>query len=167
MQPEPIKEDDLYYTDAPIGEILRHVREHYNKTLKDVEKSLRIRAVQIDAIENSQYEKLPGRVYAIGFIRAYAEYLGLEPDRAVNMFKSQGAEKAKSPVLHFPVAASDGKLPSIKLLVTCGIILIAFIVGLTFWLQPTPSPLSTIEPLTGTITPSESPTPYGPFLPEY
>lgn len=146
MQQAALKEDDLYYTDAPVGEILRHVREHYGQTLRDVEKALRIRASQIEAIEKSEYDKLPGRVYAIGFIRSYTEYLGLDPDRMINMFKSQGAEHAKAPVLHFPVAASDGKLPDPLLIIGCVISLIILFAAAGHYLYNQESPLSVIEP---------------------
>lgn len=147
MQQAALKEDDLYYTDAPVGDVLRHVREHYGQTLRDVEKALRIRAIQIEAIEKSDYDKLPGRVYAIGFIRTYSEYLGLDPDRMVNMFKSQGAEHAKAPILHFPVAASDGKLPDPFLIAGCVICLIVFFASAGSFFYNQPSPLSVIEPV--------------------
>ncbi len=165
MQPKTLKEDDLYYTDAPVGEILRHVREHYNQSLLDVEKSLRIRCSQIEAIENSDYSQLPGRVYAIGFIRAYAEYLGLDPERIVNMFKNQEMDKTKKPVLDFPVGAPDGKLPNIIILLIC-IVLLAFSVSAILYLQGSetttldtiPSVDEAVEETTHTPTTPDTPT---------
>ncbi len=105
-----------YYTDMPVGEILRRTRVHYGQSLEDVESVLRIRAQQLGAIENGKLDELPGRVYAIGFVRAYAEYLGLDGDKMVHLFKIQSVGNKAKPELNFPVAASDSKLPGIFLI---------------------------------------------------
>lgn len=105
-----------YYTDMPVGEILRRTRVHYSQSLEDVESVLRIRAQQLGAIENGKLEELPGRVYAIGFVRAYAEYLGLDGDKMVHLFKIQSVGNKAKPELNFPVAASDSKLPGVFLI---------------------------------------------------
>jgi cytoskeleton protein RodZ len=127
MQQNTLHEDELYYTDASAGEILRHTREHYNQTLLDIEKALRIRASQIDALEKNDYENLPGRVYVIGFVRSYAEYLGLYPERMVNLYKSQMTGHVHNPQLHFPAAASDNQLPGKWILIACAVLLIAVV----------------------------------------
>ena len=105
------KERDDAQTNLPVGEILRRARLHYERSITDIEVALRIKASQIEAIENAEFEKLPGRVYAIGFIRSYAEYLGLDGDKMVNLFKAQSGARASKPQLQFPVAASESKLP--------------------------------------------------------
>ncbi len=70
------KNDKNQAAEIPVGEILRRTRIHYKQSIQDIERALRIRADQIEAIENGSVEKLPGRVYAVGFIRTYSEYLG-------------------------------------------------------------------------------------------
>jgi cytoskeleton protein RodZ len=125
MQNVAIIEDNLYYADASAGDILRSAREHYGQSLVDIEKALRIRASQIHAIEKNNYEKLPGRVYVIGFVRSYAEYLGLNPDRMVNLYKSQMSGQSTKQH-HFPAAASESRIPDKYVLATC----IVLIVGL-------------------------------------
>jgi len=99
------------YTDLPVGEILRRARVHYGQSLQDVERMIRIRAIQLDAIEKGENEKLPGRVYAIGFVRAYSEYLGLDGERMVALFKKQAAIATSRPELQFPAPASESRLP--------------------------------------------------------
>lgn len=106
-----LKNQELYHSDIPVGEILRRTRLHYGQSLPDIERALRIRASQIEAIETGDFEKLPGRVYAIGFIRTYAEYLGLDGDRIVGIFKAQAGGKQLTPELQFPVGAADTKIP--------------------------------------------------------
>ena len=61
-----------------LGDILRKERERQNLTVKDVERDTSIRGLYISAIENGEYDLLPGEVYLKGFIRSYAEYLKLD-----------------------------------------------------------------------------------------
>lgn len=116
QSPEEAVYDAPYTTDLPVGEILRRARVHYGLSLKDIEKSLRIRAIQLGALESGNVESLPGRVYAIGFIRSYSEFLGLDGDKMVQLFKAQYSGSKSRPELNFPVPASESKLPSISLL---------------------------------------------------
>jgi len=79
----------------PVGEILRRTRMHYDRSIEEVEAALRIQAKQIHAIEIGDTEALPARVYAIGFVRSYAEYLGLDGDKIVGLFKAQTGKPAE------------------------------------------------------------------------
>ncbi|PZO78204.1 MAG: DUF4115 domain-containing protein, partial [Micavibrio aeruginosavorus] len=80
-----------------MGEILRRTRVHYGQSLQQIEGVLRIRASQLDALEQGDVSQLPGRVYAIGFVRSYSEYLGLDGDKMVHLFKEQSVGKQKKP----------------------------------------------------------------------
>lgn len=115
---EDQEEMDLnFHTDMPVGEILRRTRNHYSQSLEQIEHVLRIRASQLDALEKGDIAKLPGRVYAIGFVRAYSEYLGLDGDKMVHLFKEQSVgRKQKRPDLTFPVPASESKVPSLAII---------------------------------------------------
>lgn len=99
--------------DLPVGEILRRARMQYGQSLKQVEMALRIRAVQLGAIEEGNLELLPGRVYAIGFVRSYSEYLGLDANKMVRLFKAQSLGTRASPELHFPALPLESKTPSL------------------------------------------------------
>lgn len=68
---------------------LRAEREKQGLTLKDIEDATSIRAVYIDAIENGRYGDLPGAVYAKGFIRNYAEFLKLDPERFLRQYREE------------------------------------------------------------------------------
>jgi cytoskeleton protein RodZ len=123
-------EHDLHYTDMSVGEILRRTRVHYGQSLEDIERALRIKASQIDAIESGNVEQLPGRVYAIGFVRSYAEYLGLDGEKMVDLFKSQSAGKTVKPALDFPVAASESKTPPIWMMFLSLVISVCIVIGI-------------------------------------
>lgn len=130
--PEIVSKDDdrLDYTDLSVGEILRRTRVHYGQSLVDIEKALRIRASQLEAIETSDMAQLPGRVYAVGFVRSYAEYLNLDGEKMVALFKHQsGVSPVRTP-LDFPTPASETRLPPWWLVAACvavfGIIMVGW-----------------------------------------
>lgn len=119
-----IQDDNL-----PVGEILRRARLYYNQSIDDVGGILRIRSSHLEAIEDGRIDDLPGRVYAFGFVRAYAEYLGLDGEKIVRLFKSQiGIQVVDRPDLHMPVAASESKSPNI-MLVVISLVIMVFAVG--------------------------------------
>lgn len=69
-----------------IGDILRQEREKQNLTVQDIERETSIRALYIEALEQGEYDKLPGEVYAKGFIKNYANFLELDGDDMVKKF---------------------------------------------------------------------------------
>ncbi len=105
-----------FHTDMPVGEILRRTRVHYGQSLEEVEVVLRIRASQLEALEKGDVTQLPGRVYAIGFVRSYSEYLGLDGDKMVHLFKEQSVGRKAKPDLSFPVPASESKVPNMMII---------------------------------------------------
>lgn len=129
IQEPEIAESDLYYTDMSVGEILRRTRLHYRQSLQDIERALRIRASQIQAIEEGDTSQLPGRVYAIGFVRSYAEYLGLDGEKMVKLFKRQSGAPATRPALDFPATASETRLPPLWVIAVCTMSVILIISG--------------------------------------
>ncbi|HBY96950.1 MAG TPA: hypothetical protein DEP84_23885 [Chloroflexi bacterium] len=63
-----------------IGEQLREAREARELTLQDIERATRIRAKYLRALEEENFEVLPGTVYVRGFLKTYARELGLDPE---------------------------------------------------------------------------------------
>lgn len=105
------------YTDLPVGEILRRTRVHFGQTLEDASGYLRIRASQLEALEKGDIDKLPGRAYAIGYVRTYSEYLGLDGEKMIQLFKMQSGGRSAKPDLHFPVPASESKGPNVGVII--------------------------------------------------
>lgn len=58
-------------------------------TLEQAAEDTRIREKFLRALENGDYQTLPGAVYTKGFLRNYAEYLGLDPDGLILQFQSE------------------------------------------------------------------------------
>ena len=70
-----------------VGELLRNTRLKKGKTLGDVSKDLCIRKFYLEAIENMDSKNLPQMPYGLGFVRSYAEYLGLNSARIVQAYR--------------------------------------------------------------------------------
>lgn len=70
-----------------VGAILRATREERGLSVKDVEAATSIRALYINAIEDGNFSVIPGEVYVKGFIRNYANYLGMDGQSMVNMYR--------------------------------------------------------------------------------
>ena len=86
--------DETQNETQTVGDILRHARLKQGKTLTDVAEVLCIRRVYLEAIENVEYKKLPVEPYGLGYVRNYAEYLGLNSARIVQSFKETAMPKA-------------------------------------------------------------------------
>ena len=69
-----------------IGLTLRDARERLGLTLEEVERGTHIRAHYLDAMERGDFNFLPSTVQARGFLRNYAEYLGLDRDAILLQF---------------------------------------------------------------------------------
>jgi cytoskeleton protein RodZ len=90
-----------------IGVIFKKARAIQNKSLETISDQLKIRRVFLEAIENEQFEQLPGGVYTVGFIRSYAKYLGLDHDLIIEQLKDEKffqpiSLMAVGDVEHFP-----------------------------------------------------------------
>ena len=72
-----------------LGNTLRDERERQKLSVNDIEQGTSIRALYIEAIENGEYDKLPGEVYTRGFIKNYAKFLGLDGDAFAKEFTAE------------------------------------------------------------------------------
>lgn len=71
---------------TPLGETLQHARMARGVTLEEAERTTRISRRYLEALENENFGLLPAPVYARGFLRTYARYLGLEPADLLPLF---------------------------------------------------------------------------------
>ncbi len=72
-----------------VGTILRAARNRRKIELSEVEAATRIRLRYLGAIENEEWDVLPGGVYTRGFIRTYASFLGLDGERLVEEYRQE------------------------------------------------------------------------------
>jgi hypothetical protein len=74
-----------------IGSSLREARVRRELELADVERVTRIRSRYLAALEDERFDDLPGPAYARGFLRTYADHLGLEAQRFVDEYNTRFA----------------------------------------------------------------------------
>jgi cytoskeleton protein RodZ len=70
-----------------VGTILHQARNRRDIGLPEVEAATRIRLRYLRAIENEEWDVLPGGVYTRGFIRTYAAFLGLDGERLAEDYR--------------------------------------------------------------------------------
>ncbi|MHB1204742.1 MAG: helix-turn-helix domain-containing protein [Rhodospirillaceae bacterium] len=109
---------------STVGTLLCATRMRVGKDLQRVAEVLHIRYTYLVAIEDGRYEDLPGQAYAIGFVRAYADHLGLDGDEVVRRYKEESAGVTRKALFDFPLPTPDSGLPSGAL------ILLAMVVGM-------------------------------------
>lgn len=76
-----------------VGQKLREERLKRGLTLEDVAKATKIKATFLSAIEKGEYQKLPSSTYAYGFVRNYAQTLGLPKAETLALFRREFDEE--------------------------------------------------------------------------
>lgn len=71
-----------------VGTILKSGRLKSKKSLEEISSELCIRKIYLTALEEGDYETLPPIPYGVGYVRTYARYLGLSPERVVKLYKA-------------------------------------------------------------------------------
>lgn len=105
-----------------VGADLRAARERLGWTLAGVAAHLRIRLPLLQAIEDGRIAGLPGNAYAVGFVRAYAQALGLDAAEVARRFRAEAAEVNRKTELDFPVPAPERGVPTLAV-VAAGMVL--------------------------------------------
>jgi cytoskeleton protein RodZ len=113
-EPEEDASDRLMMHNAA-GELLRERRQQLQLDLDAVAEALCIKPVYLAAIEQGRTEELPGPTYAIGFIRAYATYLGLDGERVLDSYREK-ADVQTRPDLTLPVPLGERGVPGLRVL---------------------------------------------------
>lgn len=62
------------------GSDLKKIRDELGVSLEEIAETVKVRMVYLRAIEEDQFEKAPSRIFLKGFVRAYAQYIGLDAD---------------------------------------------------------------------------------------
>src|ERR1039457_6411742 len=78
---------------AEIGARLREARMRAKIDINEVEVRTKIRAKYLRAIENEEWDLLPGEIYAKSFLRTYGEFLGLDTRQLIPPLGSRSRER--------------------------------------------------------------------------
>ena len=72
-----------------LGERLKKAREESNISLEQIENETQIRKKHIIALEEGNYDDLPGEIYIKKFLKKYAEYLGVNTEMVLSIFQKE------------------------------------------------------------------------------
>jgi cytoskeletal protein RodZ len=81
-----------------VGEFLRRERELRHISLDDVSEQTKISRRYLEAIEEGRYDRLPGETFVRGFIRSYAQSVGLDPVETLLMYNQSQMVHEASPL---------------------------------------------------------------------
>jgi Helix-turn-helix domain/RodZ C-terminal domain len=128
-----------------IGASLREARETRGLSLDDVQKALCFRVRYLTALEEERWDQLPGGdAYVKGFLRTYAEFLGLNGTLYIDEFNERIATQDEEPIVPESLAPRRGG-SSLLTRTIVGVFVLAFVVfAATAW-RPGSSPRPTVE----------------------
>jgi len=113
-----------------VGSVLRAERLRRKEDLRSIAMSLRIRRDQLEAMEEGNHRALPGRAYAIGFVRSYAEYLGLDAAQIVERYRAEYDNTTDSvSAFSFPKPDAPRQLPKSVMLIIAVVVAVGLYGG--------------------------------------
>jgi cytoskeletal protein RodZ len=84
-------------TSDDFGAHLRNAREARGLTLRQIASYTKIAVSALEALERNEVSRLPGGLFTRGFVRSYADAVGLDPERTVREFARQFPDEASEP----------------------------------------------------------------------
>jgi cytoskeleton protein RodZ len=121
----PTEEPSLHYG-PDIGAALKAAREFRGLSLQDVSDATRIRRTYLAAVEDMRLDELPSRPFTLGYIKAYAKHLDLDPEEAVARFKDSSPDPDEP--LRAPVGVRRERDPRMGMILAVGVLIVSAIV---------------------------------------
>ena len=100
-----------------VGAQLREVRQERGEDLDDIAEYLRIKPIYLYGIERGDMAVMPGRTYALGFLRTYADYLGFDGEDLITQIRSTVDDLTGKTRFHIRAPLPESRLPKMPLLV--------------------------------------------------
>jgi len=76
-------------TPRTVGSKLKLARKRKKLTIEQAEEGTKVRAKYLKAIEGDDWREFPSRIYVLGYVRRYAEYLDLESNKILSEFEAE------------------------------------------------------------------------------
>jgi cytoskeletal protein RodZ len=121
---------------TPFGEQLKRERELRGVSLEEVSAATRIAPRFLEALENEQWDKLPGGVFNRGFIRAVARYLGLDEENLVSEYALQTKGRTDPGVVPDPPVKPEPIWGRIAALVGLILLVLAVVAVAFHYIEP-------------------------------
>lgn len=108
-----IARPDLTAAEASrLGEELREARMALGVSVADMAQQIRIRRIYLQALEEGRLQDLPGQAYVVGFLRNYANALGLDTDEVLRRFREVSEPGGPKANLVFPEPVPSRGVPA-------------------------------------------------------
>jgi cytoskeletal protein RodZ len=95
-----------------LGEELKRERELREISLREISEATKISIRILEAIEHDNYKILPGGIFNRNFLRAYAQFVGLDPESVVNKYHQQVVNDGEESLPDFVALIPEQKIPS-------------------------------------------------------
>ncbi|MEX1051778.1 MAG: helix-turn-helix domain-containing protein [Patescibacteria group bacterium] len=101
-----------------LGAILKTARTKSGLTLEQAEQQTCIAAKHLRALEGGQYDQMPAEAYNIGYVRCYAEFLKLNPEKIVQLYRFERSDRRLGPIANAVHQLRPARLGDWSFLVT-------------------------------------------------
>ena len=152
-------DDQPEVEDTSLGGRLRTAREARGMSLQDIANTTRIPVRHLQHVESESWDDLPAVTYCVGFVRAYANAVGLDGAEVGREVRDQlGGRRTRVAAVNYYEPADPARVPPRSLAIIAAIVAIAIVVGYALWR----SSLNEVEPTPATPTAPAASTPVTP-----
>ncbi len=106
-----------------VGQQLREARQQRGEDLYDIAEILCLKPAYLYALEEGDYTVFPGRAYAFGFLRSYADYLGFHGEEVLRQIKAVIDAAPVEPKLEYRTPIIERHRPTAVFLVTAALLM--------------------------------------------
>lgn len=142
-----------------LGATLRHARESRGLSVDEAAQALRLSARIVTALEECAFERLPGPTYVRGYLRNYAQFLGLAPQPLVDAF---GRLPQAAQQVDMTAPAPVRQVTSSDMLVRLGtgvVVLVLFGLAALWWIGHDATNKGPAAPASPSAAAAQAPTP--------
>lgn len=122
------------FNPASVGDRLRQAREASGIPLETIASQTRIPIRHLQHIENEEWDALPAVTYSVGFVRAYANAVGLDgADLSREVRDRLGGMRTRAPAQEYYEPADPARVPPRGLAIVAVVIVVLFVAGYLIW----------------------------------
>jgi cytoskeletal protein RodZ len=135
-----------------LGSYLRRERERREMSLQDISAATKIQLKFLEALEHDDYDQLPPAPFVVGFLRAYAQCLSLEPEEIIATYhtrhNSSAVIEGRTPLVAYQVGRPTR---SRAVGVSLCVVAVAIIVGGAWQFLVRQTPKDTVRPMPSVV----------------
>lgn len=136
---------------STVGRLLRQTRNTHGQTIEGISQLLRIRKIYLEAIENDDYDVLPGGPYGLGFVKSYAEHLGLDGKEILRRYREESNAPAAKTDLTFPKPVQESRVPGGAILLIAALLAVGAYGGWYYMSSQGKTIADLVQPLPGNM----------------